>query len=404
MAKKQLLIFALEYFGQHTVQGTALAKRPTQVAESFIDNGWDVVFVHRDGRDECGEKPFVVKNEANGITRIVVKMQGSYTDDHLPAPVRKVLTYYYVTYRGDRSYRWAEDAMHCIESCGVTLNPDLILGFYTPRGPLFLASHYARKLNVPWVADIQDPILSGISPGMSGQAISWMRKTLKTARSIFHISPASARHDAALLHMQITNLWHAVPEMVPDRPQDKEDSLLSDYKDCFNVFYGGSVTEAQQPFTQVNQVIARAAEKGLRIVVHLAGNKNAETIFSRNLGPDHFHYLGWLDTTTVHKYIMNCQCTMVIPFKTKIVVPSKLFELCAYPRPVWVIGEDSGSFADLMTDWGIEGYKVADAEYQTAAVLAAATGDFSKMLSLDRCTRPIVRASDLFDHYLNASR
>ena len=400
MAQKQLLIFSWEYLGYHSVQGTALAKRPRQVAESFTKNGWQVVLIHRDGRGECGEKPFTIHYEQSGVIRIPVKMTRSYDDKDRNALVRKLSTLFYVAFRGDRSYRWAVDVIRNFDNINkeVTIKPDEIIAFYTPRGPLHLGNYFSKKLGVPWIADIQDPIAGGISNSSLAAATRWMHNTLKSAKAIVHISPEWAAIDAAQVQLKFDTIRHAIPHAIAS-PSTYTD-VLKDYKDCFNVFYGGSMSAAIQSLDLLKKVADHAATIGIKVVVHLAGNDNAYRIFKEGLGEQYIHHLGWINAELMNNYIFSCDCTAVIPWsKVRVGIPSKFYELCSYPKPIWVIGYDLGAFDSLMKEWQHPEIKFGDFEYQKEALMLAAKSNYSKLFNLSNCKGQYLLADGLYQEY-----
>lgn len=400
MPGKQLLIFSWEYFGYHSPQGTALSKRPRQVAESFVKNGWDVVVVHRDSTVECGAAPFGVHKEVSGVTRIPVKMTAPYVDTGGNGLVRRLKTLYYVAYKGDRSYRWADDVRRCFENFGVSIQPDLIIGFYTPRGPLVLASQYAARYNVQWIADIQDPILTGVPPAMVPLARRWANKNLASAAARVHVSPEWGAEDAGYSGLPFTVIRHAIPN--PGSVNKAEGNLLPEqYRDSFNIFYGGSLSYVLQSPELLKKVIDKAAEAGRKVMVHVAGDENARRSFVKGIGEANLNYVGWISSEQLSRYVNSCDCTMVIPLsREKIGIPSKFYELCVYDKPIWVVGYDTGAFVSLLAEWQHPPIPVGDLDYQVDALLQAARGDSSKMFNLSACKGKYLYADDLFGSYM----
>lgn len=400
MAQKQLLIFSWEYLGHHSVQGTALAKRPRQVAESFVKNGWQVILIHRDGTGECGDNSFTVNCEQSGVIRIPVKMVRSYDDKGRNALVRKLSTLFYVAFRGDRSYRWAIDVIGNFDAISreVNVKPDQIISFYTPRGPLHLGNYFSKKLGVPWIADIQDPIAGGISGSSLAAATRWMRNTLKSAKAIVHISPEWAAIDSAQVNLKFDTIRHAIPRKID--PPTITDDVLKDYKDYFNIFYGGSMSAAIQSLDLLKKIIEYGATVGIKVKVHLAGNDNAYRIFREGLGQEYIHHLGWVSADLMNQYIFSCDCTAVIPWsKVRIGIPSKFYELCSYPKPIWVIGYDLGAFDTLMDEWQHPKIQFGDFEFQKNTLLSAVKGDFNNMFNLSNCKGKYLLADDLCNKY-----
>ena len=91
--------------------GAALSRRIRQVAEDFEKNSWQAIVIHRDQRGECGTAPFVVKTEPSGVQRIIVRSVKNVSDYSKFALLRKLQTFYYVAFHGDRSYGWANNVI-----------------------------------------------------------------------------------------------------------------------------------------------------------------------------------------------------------------------------------------------------------------------------------------------------
>ena len=395
-SKKRLLIFAWEYNGYHSKQGTALARRITQVAESFNANGWDVTVIHRDMREECGAQPFVVKTEQNGIRRIPVKLTGILEDYQQNPILRKIETLKYVALHGDRTYKWAKDVVNNYPQMGFT-RPDLIIAFYTPRAPLFLGNYFSAKLGVQWIADIQDPVLAGISGFAKPWCRRWMSKTLSTAKAIEHISPEWAATDADLLGLKFHTIRHAIPDTKPVPNPDFATRFRKEYEGYFTIFYGGSLTLRIQSLELLKKMVAYGHANNIRIKILLAANDNVYQAFAGELGEDAVKHLGWLSPDEMNQYLLNIHCSLVVPWSAERVgIPSKFYELCNFGKPVWILGYDLGAFKTLLNEWQHPSIPFADEAYQTQALKKAANGDYSLLFNLSTCKGKYLKAGDLY--------
>jgi hypothetical protein len=395
--KKSLLIFAWEYDGYHSVQGTALARRITQVADAFNGNDWDVTVIHRDHRDESKDKPYKINTEKDGIKRICVK-SGKIDDFSRNALVRKMETLYYAAFHGDRTYKWAKEVVRHFDSFGSDIKPDLLVSFYTPRAPIFLGHYFSKKLKAPWIADIQDPMLAGISKTAKGPCRAWMRRMLKPAKSIVHISPEWAAADAKEVNLPIKVIRHAVPENAP--LVTKRPELMDEYKDYFTIFYGGSLSGRIQSLELLKKVVSTGPyKKEIKILV--AGNANVYNLFREQFGETVVKHLGWLSPEQMREYVAASSCTLLIPWsQERVGIPSKFYELCSYPRPIWIIGYDLGAFSSLLHEWKSPELLITDPDFQKKALTAAMNDDYSLMFNLEKCRGKIIRANDLYDEYI----
>ena len=390
--KKHLLIFAWEYYGYHSRQGTALSKRPRQVAESFITNGWDVTVIHKDQLDES-KGSYFISFEENGIKRISVPLTKSidYFDKH--PLLRKIETLYYTTFHGDRTYRWANDVINNFPSFNIA-KPLLIISFFTPRVPLYLGDYFSRKLSVPWIADLQDPIYEGISGKSFLFCRYWMRHTLKSASAIVHVSPEWAWADAERLNRNVHTIRHAVVESTPHPIP-----VNNNTGNIFKIFYGGSIIPEVQSLALLKKVILAVDTNNIKIF--LAGNSATNAYFQKELDNDLVNYLGWLSVEEMNLTISNCNCTLVIACsKDRVCIPSKFYELCAYEKPLWIIGDDIGAFSTLFDEWGHTPIGINKFEYQKKALVAALTNDYSYMFDIKTCKKEYIKTTDLFREYI----
>ena len=389
--EKHLLIFAWEYNGYHSVRGTALSKRPRQIAESFVKQGWQVTVIHKDHRGESGDKPYFSTIESSGVHRISIK--STKDTEALPSNplVRKLETMFYVSMRGDRTYKWSDDVKKNFADLPLRGKPTYIIAMFSPRVPLYLGNYFSAKLGIPWIADLQDPIYEGVSRKTWPALNRWLRTILKSAHAIVHVSPKWAGADAERFGMPVATIRHAIVDSIPLPTVEKSRS-----KREFTVFYGGSISADIQSLGVVRQVIQNAAKKGVSVKIVLAGNENARTHFSSSLGEENIEYKGWLSWDEMNLAIAASDCTLVVPWSAeRIGIPSKFYELCAYDKPIWIAGYDLGAFPILFAEWEHPAIDVGNAVTQTDAIIRAANGDYSALFRLSVCTGNLLREDGL---------
>ena len=388
---KHLLIFAWEYNGYHSVRGTALSRRPRQIAESFVKQGWQVTVIHKDQREESGGKPFFSSVEPSGVHRIAIKATDDTGLKHSNSLIRRIETLYYISLRGDRTHKWSADVIRHFASLPLRGKPTYIIGMFSPRVPLFLGNLFSRKLGVPWIADLQDPIYEGVSRKSWPLLNKWVRKTLKTAHAVTHISPEWAAIDAARLGMEVTTVRHAVAN-----PVTLPASAPAGNANEFRIFYGGSISADIQSLDVVKQVMERAARQGIFVKIVLAGNENALSIFSGALGAGNIEYKGWLSPQEMKDAVTTCHATLVVPWsKDRIGIPSKFYELCAFPRPIWIAGYDLGAFQSLLNEWKHPAIAAGDVQWQSTAIVNAAKGDTGMLFTPESCQGQPLTENDL---------
>jgi len=380
-ANKHLLIFAWEYNGYHSVQGTALSKRPRQIAESFVKQGWQVTVIHKDHRGESIDKAFFSKMESSGVHRISIKS----TKDTEAVPsnpfIRKLETMFYVSMRGDRTYKWSVDVKKNFGQLPLRSKPTYILGMFSPRVPLYLGNYFSKKLGIPWMADLQDPIYEGVSRKSWPMLNKWMQATLRSAHAISHISPEWAAIDSERLNLPISTIRHAIANPILFPP-----IKITTMANAFRIFYGGSISADIQSLDLVRRVIENTAKNGVIVKIVLAGNDRARKLFCDSVGEENIDYKGWLSVNDMNRVIAECDCTLVVPWsKERVGIPSKFYELCAYNKPVWIAGYDLGAFKTLLAEWEHPAIEVGDIELQTDAIFRAANGDFGSLFHINAC-------------------
>ena len=375
--------------------GAALSRRIRQVAEDFEKNGWLAIVIHRDQREECGTAPFVVKTEPSGVQRIVVRSVKNVSDYSKFALLRKLQTFYYVAFHGDRSYGWANNVIKYFDKFSIA-KPDLIISFFTPRAPLFLGHYFGAKLHTPWIADLQDNFDHGISQVLMPENKRWTKKILATAHAVVHVSTEWAATDGKMLELSIKTIRHAVPGVAASS------NTVKDPSQPFTIFYGGSLSEQDQSLYVLKKVINGMEALPRPVELLVAGTTPTYESFSRALGDAiTIKNLGWLNKEDYNAQLVSCDCSLVIPWSTppRQVVPSKFYELCGYGKPIWIVGNDTGGFACLLEEWKHPAIAPANIGFQQKALLAAINGDFSMMFNMENCAENYIKEDDLFKKY-----
>jgi len=197
---------------------------------------------------------------------------------------------------------------------------------------------------------------------------------------------------------EVATIRHAIP-MRTIAPPSKE-HLLKDHSTSFNIFYGGSLSTNIQSLELLKKVLDDAKQAGTTAHIFLAGNTFAYDLFRKQLGDDYLTHLGWLSRDQMDQYILSCDCTLVIPWsKERVGIPSKFYELCIYPKPIWVIGGDLGAFDTLLAEWQHPPLPIKDFELQKKTLAKAVNNDFSGMFSLSNCKGNYLTAKDIYIPY-----
>lgn len=386
----RVLLIAWEYPGAHSRRGTALARRVGQVAGGLARLGWNVTVVHRVHReDDPAGSAVVTEVERNGFTIRRRAVPGPSTDSRLPswmAPLRKLSTLLAAFTVGDRSGRWASNALGAIAGEDLQ-SPDIVIAFFTPRGPLVAASALHRKKRVPWIADFQDPWWEGTSRWLRPVVARWMRETLRSAAVVVQVSPEWAAADAVVLRREVSVVRHAVPN------DGTRGGRRPSVNGPFRILYVGSLNPDQQdlgPFMDALSLVREdAAQRSVE--VHVAGGEESWQSFERAASARGIaaaaRWLGWLDVDRLRDAMTTADCLLLVPMfpPRRRGVPSKLFEYLAYDTPVLIAGPDSGGMRSLLEEWAHPPVVAHTAAEIASAIRRARDGDASALLQRQRC-------------------
>ena len=376
-------------------QGTALARRVGQIARGYARRGWRVDVLHH-ARE--GEPPAIDRYDGVVLHPVVEQAGTPAVERH--TMTRRLMTAWYAAMHGDRSHRWARIARSRLAAFD-DAPPTLVIGCFTPRGPINVARAAAHRWGVPWIADLQDPALEGCSRFIQPLVARWMRRTLRTAAAVVQVSPEWARADAALLGRHVAGVRHAVP--VSAIHQTRRPHRGGD----FTLLYAGSlIGEHQSPAALMEALDRCNARPGRRIVLEIAGGDatwKAFERFARQQSPDGWlRRLGWLRPAELSAAFERTDCLVLIPSNEpgRPVVPSKLFEYLASDRPILIAGPDAGGLDSLYAEWGHPDVTRADADAIADALERAASGDDSALLRRSACAHTPLDEEALIDRYM----
>jgi glycosyltransferase involved in cell wall biosynthesis len=395
---RRLLIVAWEYPGVNSQQGSALARRVGQLARGFARHGWRVDVLHN-AHDREPPSPA----ESSGLVSLyAVRAANTGTPHHRARLTRRLTTAWYAARYGDRSEQWARIARRKLgEFDGRP--PSVVIGCFTPRGPLSVARTAAERWHVPWIADLQDPALEGASRHLQPLVAGWMRRTLRSAFAVVQVAPEWARTDSLVLERPVMTLRHAVPAVARMLKVSSRSSA-----DRFVLLYSGSIIKGHQSPDPLMQALARLNEHtGRSIVLEVAGAEGTIEAFRECLprkgANAWFRPLGWLGTEELSAAMQRAHCLVLVPSREagRPVVPSKLYEYMAFDRPVLVAGSDGGGLDSLYEEWGHPNVTCTSADSIALALDAARSGDASMLLRRADCTHPPMEESQLIDRYVS---
>ena len=405
--QSKVLLIAWEYPGAHSRQGTALARRVGQVARGLAGLGWSVTVVHRLQRDgDPGASSTVEEAGPDGRAIRRRAIEGPPAASRLARwlmPLRKLATVWTAFSSGDRSGRWATNVLRAIDRVGIE-RPDMIIAFFTPRGPLAIASSLEKRWGVPWIADFQDPWWEGTSQALRPLVARWMRRTLRSASSIVQVSPEWAREAEEVLKRRVEVVRHAVPGLA----EAEVDFRTVRGRAAFRILYVGSLNPDQQdvrPFMDALALMRKERGDARPVELAVAAGEESWKLFSEAAGTrgisDATRWLGWLDARSLRREMLDADCLLLIPMAPahRRGVPSKLFEYLAYPTPVLVAGPDSGGMTSLLEEWAHPPVVASTPLAIASAIRRAREGDGSALLHRRRCANAPVTDAALAKWY-----
>ncbi|NCX96667.1 MAG: hypothetical protein EBX41_09755 [Chitinophagia bacterium] len=313
-------------------------------------------------------------------------------------PFMYSLVFLHVLFKGDRSNKWAKDVQREFANLKIP-TPQLIIGFYTPRVPLTLAEYYAKQFNIPWFADLQDDLIDGIARNMHGFSLSWAKRVLKSAKTVIQVSPEWAKAEAEGLGRNVVCIRHVVP--APDNALKSVRENPPPLNNTFTIFYGGSINFNYQRLDILNQV-SKQLPPDKKVVLSFAGTEAMYKKMEQHLeGNITLQNAGWLDAESYHRQVLSAHCCLVLPWALppRQVIPSKFYEFCQYDKPIWIVGNDTGSFSSLFNEWQHPKIPTGDASYQLQTLLNALNGDYSGMFLPSRCQNAPLTEARLYEAY-----
>lgn len=370
-----------------------MSVRVGQLISGFCSLGHEVSVIHRDQLGEVVGGYFETKkwNYAGGIVeRTVIKEKDSINRIFTQNPIlRFIKTYYQLLYLGDWSGIWAIQSFERLKN--VIDPPHIILSFFTPRGPLFLGKLLGDYWNVPYVFDFQDEWDQGLRNDQRFLARFWMKRVVKKARHLVHVSPEWAKRDSKQLDKAFMTLRHAVPE--------SKSATHKMGSDKFVMLYVGSIDRDNQDIESFLSAITRFSNKK-NIIFQYAGHQSTSEHLKGIIKGIEYEYLGWLDQDTLDHYVSNSTTLLLFGWRsaTRVVVPSKLYYYMSFDKPILIVGKDSGSLMKLLHDWHHSKCIHEDADRIEEVILEGTNSDYTNYLIPGNC-KNVMKAKDLVKEY-----
>ena len=405
MTPPRALLVAWDYPHAEHSTGAALARRVRQVARGFAARGWTVDVISRDhfaARSSAGS----VRMLADDVDGARVRIHYVAGPDGKPAErigvLRIVSSAWHALTMGDRTGRWARVAISYVGQCAM-LRPEILIGFFTPRGPLLAAAWASRHWTTPWIADLQDEWSQGSGGWLRPFVRRWMRRTLAGASKVIQVSPEWAEMDRRALRREVEVLRHALPTPVTTVREARIPG------DEVTLLYSGSLNiheQNPQPLLEALRDVRAASRNRTRFRLTIACTEASFATWRREAErvgvTDGIQWLGWLDAQQLEKANHNASALVLIPLSTpeRPGVPSKLFAYLATGRPVLIAGPDSGGLTSVFEEWGAPNVLCADAAAVRRALEGLEVGDLRLLLQRSTLGRAPVDERELGETYV----
>ncbi len=334
ISRRRVFLIGWEFPGFNTKQGTALAKRLGALHNGFRALGESVIIItknhHTDKLEKHGEIYLV---PGPGITTA-----------HTFSLIRKISTFFYVLFFGDKSGIWGLRAFQYASRQFGLQREDIVVSFFTPRGPVLAGYLLKKKYNVRWLVDFQDPFDEGLGSSLFSIGKFWFRKIVRRADACVHVSPEWAARDGRLLLKQFIAIRHSLPVM----PEVIRKSNISSSKKKL-LYYGSFDAKFQYHNFFFNYIKEHDNCEFL-----FAGLDRFDHFFRGLQLGENYRYLGWL---TQHQLVSAFErVDLMVIFSYSLqnhpIVPSKLYEIIAANLPCIIIGEDTGGIKSLEEEFG----------------------------------------------------
>ncbi|MEZ5050572.1 MAG: glycosyltransferase [Saprospiraceae bacterium] len=382
MNKERIFLLSWEFPGYNTRGGTALSKRAGILYKGLTELGYNVVVITRNHND----KDVLVNGSVYCLPGPGIHPKGRNSI------IRRIETLFLSFNLGDRSGRWGLKAYRFLSEKFSLNSDDVVISFFTPRGTVLAGYLIARRYNIRWIVDFQDTFDEGLSHYLIQIGKWWFKRKISLAHKCIHVSPEWASRDGVMLNKSFVTLRHCLPKSQDIIPGNNNTD------DEISVFYFGSIDVNKQ----FHSFFFDAIQEIKKCKLYYAGDGSINEFFNSKLGNTNYQFLGWLNPKDLR--VQMQQMTFVIIFSytlsSRMVVPSKLYEVISWNLPCVIVGEDSGGIRSLEKEFGFSFVKARTAhELKEILVNPAKYGnpDYSVFASLSE-ENFISRYIEIFRH------
>lgn len=256
----------------------------------------------------------------------------------------------------DARYRWIKPSVKYLNNYLQKNHVDAVLTDGPPHTNTVIGLHLAKKFNIPWLADFQDPwtqvdyydkLYIGKRADRKHRALE--QDVFKTAKKITIASP-TWRHDLESIGAKnVEVIYYGF-----DEPEFANFQSIESEK--FTFFHGGLLGEDRNPtsfLSALNQLLIEYPQLKSSIEIKLAGEVDhavRESIRLTNLESNTV-YMGMIPRQNVLEEYAKASM-LLLPINkaanAKGRIPGKLFEMLRTKKPILVFGPNDGDVKSIV--------------------------------------------------------
>lgn len=273
----------------------------------------------------------------------------------------------------DHRSLWVRSAVVAGRRVCVQFRPDIIIGSHEPTAGVMVARALAQACDLPWIAELGDPILAPYTPARwKRRAFAYEREVVRSAAAVVVTSARSAtllrrRHGLASGHLLVLPQGFGGQASSPHADEYANQAV----SDQLNLVYTGRFYVFRDPGPLVRAVLAVPD-----VVLTVAGPElPAELAGEFRAHPSRLRFLGSLSHPDALSLQRSADMLVNIGNSGMTQVPGKLMEYLGAGRPILHVRAGKRDPSAAFVAESRCGHVVANDEQSMAVLLAALLHD-----------------------------
>lgn len=248
--------------------------------------------------------------------------------------------------------RWLTDARRSLDAELASGSFDAIWTTSGPSSSAVVGARVSRQHQLPWIADLRDPISSVIVPTQAHPGPQRLVRrlgairALRQADAVVATSHASARLDAAALgrHVDTIHSGVALEEIV-------ELTQAAPTHDADAVLLTGAIYPDGMAVSVITQGIAELRRRATPVHVHYFGTDGAALAAAARADgvQDLVHDHGFRPVSEINDWARRTRATLILELVTGATrIPGKVFEFAALGVPVVVVPGEHAEIRSIL--------------------------------------------------------